>query len=132
MKKEVGSNTHPFMDRNAYKLLGKSLTPNIVLVVALVSFIPMLVVSAMVLDQFSRSHNEKLYAHLEEVVQKHTHDIDGFLNERLNNLQFLSESCGFDILFDEVFLQEKLLELQKTYGDIFEDLGIINDQGIQE
>ena len=58
------------------------------MIVILVSFVPMLLVSGMVLHQFSISYNEKLYAHLKELVHRHAQDIDSFLNERLNNLQF--------------------------------------------
>ena len=130
--RRVGSFTHPFMTEDSFKLLGRSFMPNIVLIVALVSFTPMLLVSGMVLDQFSISHSEKLYAHLKEVVNKHTIDIDTFLNERLNNIRFLSETCGFEKFEDETFLQAKLLQLQKTYGDVFEDLGIINEEGVHK
>jgi len=119
-------------DRKFNKLYTKRFTRNMVLIVIIISFIPMLLVSGMVLDQFSISHSEKLYAHLKEVVDKHTLDIDSFLNERLNNIQFLSDSCGFENLLDESVLQGKLSLLQQTYSDVFEDLGIINEAGVQE
>ena len=80
------------------KQYDKSFVINTVLIVAVVSFLPLLVVSGIILDQFGVSYNEKLYAHLEEMVHKHTEDIDGFLNERLHTLQFLSDSCGFENL----------------------------------
>ena len=71
------------------KQYDKSFVINTVLIVAVVSFLPLLVVSGIILDQFGVSYNEKLYVHLEEMVHKHTEDIDGFLNERLHTLQFL-------------------------------------------
>lgn len=128
----AGSYTHPFMDEKSYRLFGRSVIPHIVVFVALVSFTPLLLVSGLILDQFSISHNEKLYAHLQEMVHKHTQDIDGFLNERLHNIQFLSASCGFEKFLDESFLREKLFELKQVYGNVFEDLGIVNQEGIQE
>ena len=128
----AGSYTHPFMDEKSYRLFGRSIIPHIVVFVALVSFTPLLLVSGLILDQFSISHNEKLYAHLQEVVHKHTRDIDGFLNERLHNIQFLSASCGFEKFLDESFLRERLFELKQVYGNVFEDLGIVNQEGIQE
>ncbi len=128
----VGARNHPFMGGSSNKMLGESFRPNIVLVVALLSFVPMLLVAGLVLDQFNISHKEKLYAHLTEVVHKHTQDIDNFLNERINNIQFLSETCGMENLFDELFLEERLHQLQQTYGDVFEDLGIVNEEGVQE
>ena len=113
--KQDGTDYHPFMNEGAYK----SFMPNIVFVVVLLSFIPMIVVSGLVLDQFSISHHDKLYAHLEEVVQKHTLEIDSFLNERLNNIQFLLDTCGLDVLSDESFLQERLFQLQQVIRRCF-------------
>ena len=103
-----------------------------VLFVIILSFVPMLLVSGMVLHQFSISYNEKLYAHLQELVYRHAQDIDSFLNERLNNLQFLLDSCENENLHDESVLQEKLFQLQQKYGGVFEDLGVINEAGVQE
>lgn len=119
-------------DIRKLKQYDKSFVINTVLIVAIVSFLPLLVVSGIILDQFGVSYNEKLYAHLEEMVHKHTEDIDGFLNERLHTLQFLSDSCGFENLLNESVLQEQLSLLQEDFGDVYEDLGIINESGVQE
>ncbi len=100
--------------------------------VIILSSVPMLLVSGMVLYQFSISYNEKLYAHLQELVHRHAQDIDSFLNERLNNLQFLMDSCENENLLDESVLQKKLFQLQQKYGGVFEDLGVINETGVQE
>jgi len=123
-----GTDTHPFMSDSRFK----SFMPNIVFVVILLSFTPMMVVSGLVLDQFSISYHDKLYAHLQEVVHKHTIEIDSFLNERLNNIQFLLDTCGLEVLSDESFLQERLFQLQQVYGDVFEDLGVVDAEGVQK
>ena len=114
------------------RLYSRNFARNRVLIVIIVSFVPMLLVSGMVLHQFSTSYNEKLYAHLSEVIHRHAQDIDSFLNERLNNLQFLLDSCENENLLDESVLQEKLFQLQQKYGGVFEDLGVINEKGVQE
>ena len=119
-------------ERHTIKQYDRSFVINTVLIVALVSFTPMLLAIGIILDQFGNSYNEKLYAHLEEMVNTHAQDIDSFLNERLNNIQFLSDSCGFENLLDESVLQKKLSLLQQNYGDVFEDLGIITEAGVQE
>ncbi len=126
-----GRETHPFMSERSYKFFGRSFLPNIVFIVALVSFTPMLLVSGLVLEQFSVSKQEKLYAHLIEVVNKQAEDIDSFLNERVNNLQFLLVSCGYENLTDESFAQERLIHLQHIYGGVFEDIGFVDEEGIQ-
>lgn len=114
------------------KLYSRTFTRSMVLVVIVVSFVPMLLVSGMILHQYSLSYHEKLYAHLKEVVHRHTQEIDTFLNERLNNLQFLLDSCQNVNLLDESVLREKLFQLQQKYEGEFEDLGLINANGVQE
>ena len=113
------------------KPYSKAFTRNMVLIVVVVSFVPMLLVSGMILHQYSISYHEKLYAHLKEVVHRHAQDIDTFLNERLNNLQFLLDSCQDEALLDESVLQERLFQLQQKYESEFEDLGVINENGVQ-
>ena len=110
----------------------KRFTRNMVFVVIAVSFIPMLLISGGVLRAYRLSYTDKLYAHLKEVVHRHAQDIDSFLNDRLNNLQFLMDSCAEENLLDEAVLQEKLFQLQQKYDGVFEDLGVINEQGVQE
>ena len=129
---KIGNFSHPFMQGDTYKLLGRSFVSNIVLIVAVVSFIPMLLSSGLILDQFSSSHEDKLYAHLTEMVHRHKQDIDKFLNDRINNIQFLSNSCSIENLADESFLQKSLYQLQQVYGNVFEDLGMVNEKGVQE
>jgi len=119
-------------ERPSKKLYHRHFTRNMVLFVIVVSFVPMLLVSGLLLYEYSISYHEKLYAHLKEVVHRHAQDIDSFLNERLNNLQFLLDSCQNENLHDESILQEKLFQLQQKYDGVFEDLGLINEQGVQE
>ncbi|MFC1856785.1 ATP-binding protein [Thermodesulfobacteriota bacterium] len=109
----------------------RSFTKNITLIIIIVSFVPMLLVSGIILRQFRTSYQEKVYAHLNELLHKHAQNIDSFLKERLSNIQFLTETCGFESLLDEAFLQTRLFQLQQDYGGVFEDLGLINEKGVQ-
>jgi len=108
-----------------------SLTQKMVLIVIIVSLTPMILVSAMILGEFKQSYREKVYAHLSLQILKHKTIIDNFLTERLNNIEFMTESCDFEQFKDENFLETRLAILQNTYGIVFEDLGLINEQGIQ-
>lgn len=119
-------------DKQSQEQYYKKLTRNMVLLVVTVSFIPMLLISGGVLRAYRLSYNEKLYAHLKEVVHRHAQDIDSFLNARLNNLQFLLDSCTDENLFNEAVLQEKLFQLQQKYDGVFEDLGVIDERGVQK
>ena len=109
----------------------KSLTRKMLFIVIAVSFAPLIMVSGIILNRFSVSYNEKLNAHLGELVLKHRQNIDGFLLEKLNNIRFMAKSFTVEELNNEVFLRNNLAALQTEYGSVFEDLGVINEKGIQ-
>ena len=117
----------PKTANNYYSML----TRKMVLIMLLVSVIPMLLVSWSILYEFRTSYREKVFDHLCELVQKHTQGIDGFLKERLADIRFLAETFGFEDLSDESFLRDRLETLQKDYGPVFVDLGVINARGLQ-
>jgi two-component system, NtrC family, sensor kinase len=112
---------------NYYQLL----TQKMILIVIIVSLTPMILVSAMILGEFKQSYREKVYAHLSLQILKHKTIIDNFLTERLNNIKFMAESCDFEQFKDENFLETRLAILQDTHGIVFEDLGLIDEDGIQ-
>jgi len=109
----------------------KSLTRRMVLILILVSFTPMILVSGFILNQFQFSYREKVHAHLKEIVLKHKQNIDIFLTEKLSDIRFLSDSFTFEELSNEEFLKAKLSSLRREFGTVFEDIGVVNDQGIQ-
>lgn len=109
----------------------QSLSRNMILSVITVSFAPMLLVIFILLHQFSVAYHEKTYAHLTELVQKHKQQIDSFLNEKLANIRFLATTRTFETLNDDDFLQKKLLYLRNDYGNVFVDLGIVDENGDQ-
>jgi two-component system NtrC family sensor kinase len=101
------------------------------LIVVIVSITPMVLVSGILLYQFHSSYREKIHAHLAELVQNHTQNIDSFLKERLNDLRFLVSTFSFEELANELFLQDRLFTLQEEFGPVFVDLGVVNERGIQ-
>ena len=108
-----------------------SLTRNMLLIVIIVSFTPMILVGGIILYQFKTSYHEKIHAHLKELVQKHKQNIDSFLQEKLGDIRFLADNFTFEELSDEPFLVDKLESLQKEFGLVFVDLGVIRENGIQ-
>jgi two-component system NtrC family sensor kinase len=108
-----------------------SLTRNMVTIMILVSFAPLLLITTIIGYRFETSYRYKVLDHLEELVQKHQQNINIFLNEKLAYIQVLANSYTFEQLSDEVFLEHKLKVLQEAYGGIFVDLGVVNDKGIQ-
>jgi two-component system NtrC family sensor kinase len=109
----------------------RSLNRNIILIIIIVSVIPLILVSSTIYYQFRASYHAKVYDHLRELAHSHTRNIDSFLQEKLSDIRFLSDSCGRDKLVDESFLQERLAALQKDFGQDFVDLGVINADGGQ-
>ncbi len=109
----------------------RSLTRNMILIMLLVSIAPLLLVSGLVGYHFEISYREKVIAHLIEMVQKHQQNINIFLNEKLSYIRVLANTFTFEQLSKDDFLEHKLLNLQRGYGGVFVDLGLVNERGIQ-
>ena len=117
--------------KHEYRDYYHSLTRNMLLTVIIVSFTPMILVGGIILYQFQTSYHEKVHAHLEELVQKHKQNIDSFLKEKLGDIRFLADNFTFEEFRDETCLTDKLESLQKEFGLVFVDLGVISENGIQ-
>jgi two-component system NtrC family sensor kinase len=102
-----------------------------VLIIILVSFIPMFLVSSVILYQFQSAYREKVHAHLGTLVKKHKINIDTFLKERLADIRLLARTFTYEELSDESFLRDRLDALQQEYAPVFVDLGVINSSGLQ-
>jgi two-component system NtrC family sensor kinase len=109
----------------------RSLRRNIRIIVVIVSFIPLIVVSAGILFQFHTSYREKVRAHLETLVKKHKQNIDHFLRERQHNIALLAATYEFEQLSDNDFLAVQLRKLQDAYGPVFSDIGVVSGDGAQ-
>ncbi len=109
----------------------RSLTRNLILIVLTVSFTPLILVSGFILFEFEKSYNEKVYAHLAELVEKHRQNIDSFLSERLGNLRSVASTFTYEELSDQSFLEDRLAALQREYRAVFVDLGVVNERGVQ-
>ena len=109
----------------------RSLTRNMMVAILVVSFIPVFLVGSTVYYHFYASYREKVCAHLKELVQKHQQHIDDFLREKLANIRALAQSAGYPQLSDALSLQNQLTNLQRSYGRVFVDLGVVNEKGVQ-
>lgn len=107
------------------------LTRNIALAVILVSLAPLIMVGGLIFDQFRSIYQEKVYAHLSEVVDKHADNIDTFLQDKLYETQYLGTVYSYDELIAPGFLEDTLRGVQQQYGRIFVDLGVIDENGRQ-
>ena len=106
-------------------------TRNMALTVILVSIAPLLVVTFVILYEFRQAYEEKVNAHLVELVEKHKQNIDGFLWQRLGDIRVLAKTFSYDELSSGTFLGERLAALQQVYGPVFVDLGVVDAAGNQ-
>ena len=73
-------------------------TRNIILIIIVVSFTPMIMISSFILHQFRVSYERKLNDHLAELVLKHKQSIDSFLKEKLSNIKSLSAIFSYNFV----------------------------------
>lgn len=106
-----------------------TLKRNMILIVIIVSFTPMILVGGVILSQFQTSYQEKIQAHLQELVEKHKQNIDTFLTEKLSDIRYLATSYTYQELRNKAFLEKVLTALQRDYGPVFEDLGVVDEEG---
>ncbi len=103
----------------------------IVLLMVMVSLVPMILVTGIILYQFHIFSNKMVHAHMDELVMNHSQKINDFLIQKLNDINHLSKSYTFEQLREKEFLQKKLRTLQEDYSFVFVDLGIIREDGRQ-
>ncbi len=109
----------------------RSLTLNMTVTIIVVSFIPVFLVGSTIYYNFYASYQEKTYAHLEELVEKHRQQIDDFLVDKLADIRFMARNLDYANLSNEAFLRSTLASLQRNYRYVFVDLGVVNGAGHQ-
>jgi two-component system NtrC family sensor kinase len=78
----------------------QALRRKMVLLVIAVSLTPLILISSIMLYQFQVSYQEKVLAHLEEVVLKHSQNINGFLDEKFADIQVMARAFTVEQLRD--------------------------------
>ena len=109
----------------------RSLIRNMVLIIMIVSFTPGVLIMGIILKEFSASYNQKVFSHLQELVEKHRQNIDTFLNEKLNLIKLIVKNVDFEVLKNENRLEELFKSVQEQFGPVFVDLGLVDDNGVQ-
>ena len=115
-------------DRKAFYHI---LTRKIMVLILVVSFTPMILTTGILVYRFNTTYTEKIQAHISELVQKHTQNIDTFLLEKLGNIRYLARHFDTRQQAPKIFLKKNLELLKSEYGDVFTDLGLVNENGIQ-
>ena len=109
----------------------RSLTRNMLLIIMIVSFTPGVLIMGIILKEFNASYNQKVFSHLQELVEKHRQNIDTFLNEKLNVIKLIVKHVDFEVLKNEASLEELFKSVQEQFGPVFVDMGLVDDNGVQ-
>ncbi|WP_319581815.1 ATP-binding protein [uncultured Pseudodesulfovibrio sp.] len=114
-------------DVNYYQGLAKSMMFTIILV----SFAPLLVVVLIAGYQYSVAYEEKVEAHLRELVLKHDQTIDAYLDEKMAEIRVLAKVIDLGHLATPEGIRSLHDALTLGHGNDFVDLGLIDENGIQ-
>lgn len=110
-----------------YQILRRKIT----ILIIVVSFFPMILTTGIIFYRFNRTYTDKIAAHISELVQKHTQNIDTFLLEKLGNIRYLARHFDNGQTVPKDFLRLQLEVLKTEYKDVFTDLGLVDQNGIQ-
>ena len=93
------------------------LTRKIIVLILVVSFLPMMLTTGIFFYRFNLAYTEKVQAHISELVQKHSQNIDTFLSEKLGNIRFIAQHFNSTQQAPKMFLQNLVLILRtKAFG----------------
>ncbi len=109
-----------------YKLLKR----NIIILMYLVTFIPLLSMASINFFQYKTSLKKEIISSLRLMSNKAAHSISLYLEERLSSIRALAASYSYQQLSDQEVLNGLYQIFTKEFGG-FVDLGVINRDGIQ-
>ncbi|WP_461210579.1 sensor histidine kinase [Desulfocurvus sp. DL9XJH121] len=109
----------------------QALRRTMIVTIVLVSLAPLLGLSVIGGYQFQSAYSEKVLAHVEQLVLKHRQNVDGFLREKLAEIQVVADILDGERLQDEALLEDVLLSLQRRHGGVFVDIGVVGAGGLQ-
>ncbi|BCS89707.1 sensor histidine kinase [Pseudodesulfovibrio sediminis] len=115
-------------DSHYYQSLAKSMMFTIILV----SIAPLVLIVLIAGHQYGAAYEEKVTAHLRELVLKHDQSVDYYLEEKVEEIRVLAEVFNVNRLRDPRELEALHDALVRGHGNDFVDLGLVNSEGIQE
>ena len=101
------------------------------LLIILIGLAPLAFVTSIVVDRFPVPYREKVDAHLAETVHKHALLVDRFMQDTLHTVRLLAASADGKKLSDSDQLSQWLELLKRIHGGVFEDIGFVDDTGLQ-
>ena len=114
------------------RIYHKGLSRNILLLSVTVSLAPLFLIGMLILYECRIAYRSKIIDHFDELIHRHTMNIDRFLIDRLGDIRVLARTFPLDELSSEPLLRKRLAVIREEYGAFFVDLGLIDSKGIQQ
>lgn len=99
--------------------------------IVVASFLPMVVVLWVVNIHFNAAFDTLTRDNLQSIADRHSIRVKDFLEERLASIRLLAADNGPGLLDPQRF-QRCLETLQTIYGDSIADMGLVDDNGVQQ
>jgi two-component system, NtrC family, sensor kinase len=103
---------------------------NIVILMFLVTFIPLLSMAVLNYFQYQHSLKKEIINPLRLMSHKTAHSMSLFIEERLSSIRALAATYSFQQLSNQPALNDLYRVFKKEFGG-FVDLGVINSEGVQ-
>lgn len=112
------------MEEKQYRKLWGS----IILTTLSFSVIPLVILGAVIYQQYSASYSAKVMENMKTLAENRASSIDLFFDERISQLMSLANTHSLEQLEDEDYLH-KVFNIIQTRSKSFLDLGIIDQEG---
>ncbi len=109
----------------------RSLMKNMLIIGFFLPFLPMILVCGIIYWQFHSAYQKNVQIQIKEAVISSQKNIDNYLKERIGNLLSVAESFNLEESRSTNSLEMIHRKLQRYYGDVFTNLGLVNGQGLQ-
>jgi two-component system NtrC family sensor kinase len=109
----------------------KHIKKRILISVIVAGVAPLLIITGILLFNFQKSYERRLWSHLELLIKMHSEYIDSFLIKRVSDMRILTRIFTFAELAYQPSLEDKLFFMQSIYGTFYVDLGVVDERGIQ-
>jgi two-component system NtrC family sensor kinase len=104
---------------------------SVVIGLTLIVLLPLVIAGAINLKQFQVVYRNKVENELEVMIERHSFNVDSFVEDRLSDIRVIAREHPIDRLEDAAFLRRVLNLMREEYHGAFVDLGLVNEKGTQ-
>ena len=131
IKPSFWDQNNPSSDTRKYLFNYRRIWQIVVLLTGCVSLLPLVIITILDYQETQRAIESEFLLRTSRIVSNNSRTISFFLTERKSAIDFIVHDNSFEKLNSIVRLNEMLLNLQKSFGGGFVDLGLIDSSGLQ-